>query len=238
MSESLVVRGKNTENCLQKRNSVGLTEWKFSPTSTPRVPLGEVFLSVPFHSCEMLLLWALIWWGSQRPKPPGWSSELDHLWKQFWRIFPWGDGLAHSVSHQGSWLQTVNHWLCTYIFLLPPPTYWSWTAVLSSRCFWGESVWGKRQHNLTEKAQFCWQTDLRGSTTYQLCGPWSSCSLSLSLGKWSPLYLFFRAVSFGRINGNYMHSKMMSHVPGTQWILNGWHIPLVGIPCNSKSKYL
>ena len=68
---------------------------------------------------------------------------------------------------------------------------------------------------LTETAQFWCQTDLHGSTTYQLCDPWLSCPLRLCLEKWSPLN-FFRVASVGKISGNYMYNKMMSHVPGTQ----------------------
>ena len=46
MFESLIVRGRNTENCLQKRNSVRLTKWKLPPASTPRGPLrGSVSVS-------------------------------------------------------------------------------------------------------------------------------------------------------------------------------------------------
>lgn len=114
--------------------------------------------------------------GISESRSPRIGRGADHLWKQFWRIFPWCKSLAHSVACRCFRLPIVNRELrIELFFLLPPPTYWSSTA--ASLCLWGKSaVWGKRQRGLTEKAQVCFQTDLHGSTIYQLCEPRASFS--------------------------------------------------------------
>ena len=177
-------QGEKPENCLQKINSVGLTEWKFPPASVLRGALRKCFCQFCFTAtkCHCFELWFHGNLGSLKPQDGAVSWTISENSSEEFSLNVRALFILWLARAFDSKLWTMNF---VQIFLLPPPTYWSSTAVLLSLCFWRKSVWRKRQHGLTEKAQVWCQTDLHGSTTYQLRNPWAGCSLSLSLGIWN-----------------------------------------------------